>query len=299
MRQLADAYSQYMRDIAAYDRISPEREIELSDIIQNSHDEQLIDQAVNELVQSNLKLVLFCLKEYEPHLNSSTARLSNLDLIEEGNIGLMKAARTFKAIIATDAGDDKTIRFCTYACKCIKSHMLRAIRKSRFIHIPEHHFTYWSEIEAIRKEAGTDDVSADMISQRLHVTDEAANLFLHSANSGVLRLEDWQKDDDSNHWSDWMPDENAPSPFEETGQNDLRDFLFQEIAKLPPRTGKMISIMYFNESTPTLKNLADMFGVSSERCRQICAQGLKHLRRQLNERFSEDTMQLFTACEVA
>jgi len=287
MNRNADAFETYMRDISAFPRITRMREQELSALIHNEdEDAGTREAAVQQLVEANLRLVLHCLKEFDRHLNRATARLSRLDLIAEGNIGLIKAARSFQAAYGQNT---KPVRFSTYACKCIKSHMIRAIKKSRFIHIPEHHFTYWAEIEALRKEAAH-AISDDEIRQKLNVSEEAFALFKHSADSGICHLEDFGgQGEDRMEWSEHIADEKAISPFEQIEQEDLRQYLFAAIDELPARTGKMLSMLYFNENTPTLKDLSTLFGVSSERCRQICAQGLQTLRRNLMAKREELT----------
>jgi len=275
----ADAFETYMRDISGFPRITLEREQQLSGMIHDpSCNHAARENAVQELVEANLRLVIHCLKEFNRHFNRATARLSNLDLIAEGNIGLVKAARSFQPAYGENT---KPIRFSTYACKCIKSHMIRAIKKSRFIHIPEHHFTYWAEIEAVRK-AATDTISDEEIRQKLNVSEEAYTLFKRSADSSICHLEDFGgQGDDSLQWSEHLADDRVPNPFEQIEQEDLRQYLFDAIDDLPPRTGKMLSMLYFNESEPTLKDLSILFGVSSERCRQICAQGIQTLRQNL------------------
>ncbi len=285
-----DTREAYMQDIAAFERITPEREQELSRILQNpATDEASRDAAMNELIEANLRLVLHCVKQFERHTQSTNAPLSNLDLIAEGNIGLMKAARSFNAHYQDDS---KPVRFCTYACKCINSHMIRAIKKARFIHIPEHHFAYWTEIESIRREAGR-DLSDAAIRQQLNVSEEAFSLFQKSAETRMSLLEEHgaAHRDEGQHWSERFSDPTLATPCEEAERDDLRAFLFEQIEQLPPRTGKMLSMMYFNENTPSLKDLSHLFGVSSERCRQICAQGIQALRRQMlarRERIADD-----------
>lgn len=279
MVRTIDTFESYLRDIGQYPRISQKREQVLSGMIQDSSsDEYTKEAARQELVEANLRLVIHCLKEFDRHLNHATARLSKLDLIAEGNIGLVKAARSYQPSF----GDNhKPTRFSTYACKCIKSHMIRAIKKSRFIHIPEHHFTYWAEIEAVRK-AAHEPLSDEQIRRKIDVSEEAFALFKHSAESGICHLEDFgQHNEDGLHWNDFMADEKNLTPYEQTEHEDLRQYLFAAIEELPPRTGKMLSMLYFNENAPTLKDLSKLFGVSSERCRQICAQGIQTLRRSL------------------
>jgi len=175
------------------------------------------------------------------------------------------------------------IRFSTYACKCIKSHMIRAIKKARFIHVPEHHFGYWGEIEKLQNSHDNTLTDSDLC-DRLNLSGDALAFIKLSADSGVCRLEELTGEDSDNSWSDFIASENAPCPSEEAERNDLRHFLFSEMNNLAPRTKQMITMLYFNESAPTLKDLSTMFGISSERCRQICVQGLTALRRQMFSR---------------
>lgn len=276
----SDAYSRYLADISQYDRITPEREAELSRVIQTCPNAEQVEAAVSELIHSNLRLVIHCQKEFEKYRASS--RLSALDLIAEGNIGLMKAAKKFNSANNDDAGDPdrEPIRFSTYACKCIKSHMIRAIKKARFIHVPEHHFSYWGEIEKLQSENGN-ALSDSELCERMDLSGDALAFIKMSAGSGVCMLEELTGEDSDNSWSDFIASEDSPCPSEEAERHDLRTFLLNEMNNLAPRTRQIITMLYFNESAPTLKDLSQMFGISSERCRQICAQGLTSLKRQM------------------
>lgn len=281
-----NAYESYLRDISNYPRISPKREAELSEIIQTSNNPQAVENAVDELIHANLRLVVHCLKDFDKFLASPTVRITRMDLIAEGNIGLMKAARGFNAAFSSDVQKSKPrqgIRFSTYACKCIKSRMRRALKLARFIHIPEHHFSYWSEIEQLRQEHG-DALSDDVLRDELEVSDAVLKLLKQSSQSNICMLEDLSAEENDGGWHDFIPNEDASCPARETAGNDLREFLINEMRTLPPRTQHMLSLMYFNDRTPTLRELAAKYGISSERCRQVCAQGLQRLRRQMQQR---------------
>ncbi len=288
MLKARDAYDRYLKDISSYPLITPEREVELSNTIQNSKKPHEAEAAVTELIHANLRLVVHCLKDFDRFLASSAVRITRMDLIAEGNIGLMNAARRFNADF-TDAekgAEDKraNIRFSTYACKCIKSRMRRALKLGRFIHIPEHHFSYWTEMETIRHEHG-DTLSDDVLREKLDVSNQVLGLLKQSSQSGICMLEDLaSQDTEGGGWHDFIPNETASCPAHETEQSDLRDFLFAEMRSLPPRTRSMLSLLYFNDHAPTLRELAAKFGISSERCRQVCVQGLARLRRQMASR---------------
>ncbi|MBT3194277.1 MAG: sigma-70 family RNA polymerase sigma factor [Verrucomicrobia bacterium] len=287
MSQARDTYERYLEDIASHPRITPEREAELSAIIMAAADPQAVEAATDELIHANLRLVVHCLKDFDKFLSSPAVRITRMDLIAEGNIGLMKAAQRFNATFSKDdekASRGSGIRFSTYACKCIKSRMRRALKLARFIHIPEHHFGYWSEMEALRHEHG-ETVSDKVLRNELDVSDEVLGLLKQSSQSGICMLEDLAaQETDGGGWHDFIPNEAVPCPADETGRNDLRAFLVDEMKTLPPRTRNMLSLMYFNEHAPTLRELSHKYGISSERCRQVCAQGLQRLRRQMSSR---------------
>lgn len=276
----SDAFSRYIKDISKYPRISPAREVKLSRLIQTSKNKEQIEAAVSELIHANLLLVVHCHKEFDKY--RASIRISALDLIAEGNIGLMKAARNFNSGFGNEPSAPQ-IRFSTYACKCIRSHMLRAMKKARFIHIPDHHFGCWSEIEALQRENDNALSDADL-RKRMDLSEEAFALVRLSAGSGVCMLEDLAANDSDSNWNDFIPSENTVVPDKEVESSDLREFLLMEMKELAPRTQQIISMLYLSENTPSLKDIAKLLGISGERCRQISVQGLNQLKRQMFSR---------------
>lgn len=288
MPKARDTYDQYLQEISRYPRISLEREAELSRVIQDGSNQEQREAAINELIHANLRLVVHCLKEFAGFLTSPSVRITRLDLIAEGNIGLMRAATRFDAGHVRIAGETDRgagqARFSTYACKCIKSQMRRALKQSRFIHIPEHHFAYWTEMNTLRETHGA-ELSDEQMSRSLDVNSEVLGLLKQSAKSRTCMLEDLGAyDDDGGGWDDFVPNTSAACPAQETGQRDLREFLISELESLPPRTQSIISLLYLDDQAPSLRELGQTFGISSERCRQICMQGLHHMRRRLTDR---------------
>jgi RNA polymerase primary sigma factor len=287
MSQTHNAYEIYMKEISQHPRIDPAREVELSNIIQNSEVSQNREQAIDQLIHANLLLVVHCLKDFEKRLNSPSARITRMDLIAEGNIGLMKAARRFNATHNDNDNDTKSspIRFSTYACKCIKNRMRRALKLARFIHIPEHHFGYWSKMQSLSNDHDG-AISDETMRKQLDVSEDVLGLLKQSSTSKTCMLEDLSsRENDGGGWHEFIPNTSASCPAKETGLNDMRSFLFTEMSKLPPRTQNMISMMYFNEKKHvTLKDLSRKYGISSERCRQVCSQGINRLRRQMSGR---------------
>ena len=109
MSQARDTYERYLQDIASHPRISPEREVELSAIILNSDVPHEAQAAIDELIHANLLLVVHCMKEFDKFLSSPAVKITRMDLIAEGNIGLMKAAERFNAAFTTE-GDETAPR---------------------------------------------------------------------------------------------------------------------------------------------------------------------------------------------
>jgi len=177
------------------------------------------------------------------------------------------------------------VRFSTYACRCIKNRMRRALKLARFIHIPEHHFGYWSKMDALQESLGG-EVSDEDMRAHLDVSEDVMGLLKQSSVSRTCMLEDLASaDNEGGGWHDFIPDTSSSCPAEETGRSDLRNFLFKEMKKLPQRTQDMLALLYFSErNNVTLKDLSRRYGISSERCRQVCAQGLERLRRQMMSR---------------
>lgn len=276
-------YERYMRDVSRFERITPDREAELSYDIIHGRDAKRIEKAVNELVQANLLLVIHCLKEFARYLESPSARLSHMDLIAEGNIGLMNAARNFDSGCGKGRDSEQQVRFSTYACKSIKNAMRRALKLSRFIHIPEHHFSYWTRIKGLEDEYGG-ALTDSILQKELEVGAAKLEMLKTSSDTATCLLEDLSADHDGAGWAERLSDDAAECPRDAVDRADLREFLVGELGCLPERTQRMIALMFFDGNVATYSDLARMFGISKERCRQVCTHGLSVLRRRLDSR---------------
>jgi hypothetical protein len=105
--------------------------------------------------------------------------------------------------------------------------------------------------------------------------------------SRTVGLEDLAMGDDSVHWSERVPDRSAICPRRQAEGSDLRKRLLNEMDNLPSRTRRMLEMMYFSEGRRTFSDLAKVFGVSRERCRQVCARGLELLREALEDQWEK------------
>lgn len=283
-----DSLNSYIQKIKQYPRITPEREKELSKIILTGKRKRRVEEAVDELVLANLLLVVHCLKDFSRYVASPHVALSEMDLIAEGNISLMHAARGYNAQFET--GDEtkvtRSIRFSTYACKCIKRRMLRAIRLSSFIHIPEYHFTCRRRMAEFEATKG-DGVSSYEVERELGIGTEKQDMIRQGRECQTYKLEDITMNDGATSWSDFMEDEGAANPSDDAERSDLRRFLVQELEKLQPRTRTIVTKLFLSDRKVTLGDLSRQFNISKERCRQICVKGLKTLRTQLMPRWGK------------
>jgi RNA polymerase sigma factor (sigma-70 family) len=281
-----DTLSRYIADISHYPRITPEREKELSRTILRGRKKHEVEEAVNELVVSNLRLVVHCAKDFLNNISHADSCLTVMDLIAEGNVALMSAARSFDARFGLAEGREGTVKFSTYACKCIKRRMVRAVRLSRFIHIPEHHFTCRRMIAELAEDYDG-PLAEDTISEELGITTNKLRMVREGQESYTYRLEDMTAEDGSSNWMDILENTKAVRPDAESSRRDLKKFIIDEILKLPPRTRKIILKVFLSARPFTFRELSGEFKVSKERCRQICIQGLNTLRRQIEPRWGK------------
>lgn len=202
-----------------------------------------------------------------------------MDLIAEGNLALVKAAQNFNPNYQTDE-HAHPIRFSGYACKCIKNAIRKAFRKARFIHIPDHHYGYWKQIKEMT-DGVENEVSDSELLSKLDIGASRLNTIKIGLKSNTMMLEDFKSEDGESHWSDFMADDASECPHAEADTTDLREYLLGEMDSLPPRTKDMLSMMFLSEYRPTLHDMSIRYGISKERCRQICARGLQLLRNKM------------------
>ncbi|MBM4142177.1 MAG: sigma-70 family RNA polymerase sigma factor [Lentisphaerae bacterium] len=300
MLDTSNAYERYVAEIARYPRISSQREAELSRIIRGGRNRRRVEAAVEELVHANLRLVLYCLRSFDSYLRSPDVRVSHMDLVGEGNLALLRAARNFDSGYSRGepAGGGRHAPFGRYACKCIRLAMLRAVKLSRLIRVPEYHFKYWGRMRALRREHGA-DLTDELMERELHVNTEVLCMLRRSETTATLMLEDLGREDSESSWEEWMPDNSLASPAQETERKDMRRFLNEEMDRLPARTRRILQLLFMSDSRPTLAELAGLFGISAERCRQVCGQGLERLRAQLEGRLQRVDPSLIPAAPSA
>jgi len=260
-----DPVKMYLKDIGQAQLLTADQEVELAKKILEGD-----VRAKKELSERNLKLVVSIAKKY---VNRSSMQF--LDLIQEGNLGLLKAVEKFDYT--------KGFRFSTYATWWIRQSITRAIAdQARTIRIPVHMVETIHRLSRISKqlmqELGRDATNAE-IAERMGIS-EARVVEIQKIAQDPVSLESPVGEEDESKISDFVEDESIKSPTDSTAQDILKAQLLQVIETLTPREQKVIRLRYgLDDNHPrTLEEVGKEFNVTRERIRQIEAKALRKLR---------------------
>ena len=269
-----DPVKVYLKDIGNFPLLSPEEEIELAIRIQNND-----KRAKEKLTQANLRLVVSIAKRYVGR------GMQFLDLIQEGNLGLIKAVDKFDYT--------KGFKFSTYATWWIRQAITRAIAdQARTIRIPVH------MVETINKVKKTNsqllhkngrDPSAEEIADVLDMPVEKVREILRVAQEPVS-LETPIGEEEDSHLGDFIPDDDAPAPADAASASLLKEELTKVLKTLTPREEKVLSLRFGLEDghSHTLEEVGKEFNVTRERIRQIEAKALRKLRHPTRSKKLKD-----------
>jgi RNA polymerase primary sigma factor len=254
----------YLHDISRLPRLTPEQEIELGERIARGDDE-----ALRIMVESNLRLVVSVAKRYR------NEGLSLLDLIQEGNIGLMRAAKKFDYT--------RGYRFSTYAIWWIRQAVTRAIaNQGQTIRVPVHITEGLSRLHRLERQA-EQDALADGTEAPVDPQDLPSEKVVEMVRmvQQPLSLERVVGDDNDATLAEAVEDVDATSPAEAAEHSVLRDRLQLLVGGLPERERKVIELRYgLTDGRPrTLKEVSADFGLTRERIRQLETSALAHLRQ--------------------
>ena len=261
--KLDDPVRMYLKEIGKIPLLTPEEEFEVA------KDEKARDAARKRMSEANLRLVVSIAKRYVGR------GMQLLDLIQEGNLGLMKAVEKFDYT--------KGYKFSTYATWWIRQSITRAIAdQARTIRIPVHMVetinkvlrTSHSMVQSLGREPTTQEIAAE-----LHMDVQKVEEILKIAQEPVS-LETPIGEEDDSHLGDFIQDDDASQPAEEASYTLLREQLEEVLKTLTPREEEVLRMRFglIDGKPHTLEEVGKKFDVTRERIRQIESKALRKLR---------------------
>jgi len=261
---LSDTIRIYLKEIGKIPLLTPEEEAALAKKAQEGDEE-----AKKQLAEANLRLVVSIAKRY------GNRGMQLLDLIQEGNIGLMKALDKFDYA--------RGYKFSTYATWWIRQAMVRAIAdQSRTIRIPVHLVETMNKIARTSRAMTLElerEPTAEELAARLNMSVERIHEIRKIAMEPVS-LEAPIGDEDDTHLGDFIRDENTVVPADEATMTILREQLKEALDTLQPREQQVLKLRFGLEDgqVRTLEEVGREFHVTRERIRQIESKALRKLR---------------------
>ena len=264
----------YLKEIGRISLLSLEEETELSERIAAGDEE-----AKNILAESNLRLVVSIAKRYVGR------GMLFLDLIQEGNIGLMKAVEKFDAA--------KGYKFSTYATWWIRQAITRAIAdQARTIRVPVHMVETINKLSRFQRQLTLElnrEPTDEELAKKMGMSVERVREVIKIAQDPVS-LETPIGEEDDSHLGDFVKDERSMSPEEYTIHELLKDEISDVLLTLTEREEQVLRLRFGLDdgSCKTLEEVGQMFGVTRERIRQIEAKALRKLRHPSRSRKLKD-----------
>jgi RNA polymerase primary sigma factor len=237
------------------------------------------DQARDRLISANTRLVVSIAKHY------MSPRLPFPDLIQEGNLGLMKAVEKFDY--------RRGFRFSTYATWWIRQSITRAIAdQGRTIRVPVHMTDRLRQLNKvmrdIEQEAGR-KATPDEVAAAMKMSPRKVRWMIRVSMEPVS-LESPIGDDDDSELGHFIANDSTPTPVQATTDNMLREKIQQLLSTLTPREARILRMRYGldDEIIHTLEEVGAKFGLTRERIRQIEGRALRRLRHPLRSRHLRD-----------
>ena len=259
-----DPVRMYLKEIGKVSLLSPDEEIELAKRMLDGD-----EAAKKRLAEANLRLVVSIAKRYVGR------GMMVLDLIQEGNLGLIKAVEKFDYT--------KGYKFSTYATWWIRQAITRAIAdQARTIRIPVHMVETINKVIRVSRQLLQElghDPSPEEVAEEMKMPVQKVRDILKIALEPVS-LETPIGEEEDSHLGDFIPDDDAPEPAEAASFTLLKEQLVEVLGTLTPREEKVLRLRFGIEDgrTRTLEEVGKEFNVTRERIRQIEAKALRKLR---------------------
>ena len=272
-----DPVKVYLKEIGRVPLLSAEEEVELA--IRMSEGDVA---AKKRLSEANLRLVVSIAKRYVGR------GMQFLDLIQEGNLGLIKAVEKFD--------HTKGFKFSTYATWWIRQAITRAIAdQARTIRIPVHMVETINKVKKVNSQLlheNGHEPTNEQIAEKLEMPVEKVREIMREAQQPVS-LETPIGEEEDSHLGDFIPDEDAPAPSDVASHTMLKEQLAEVLSTLTPREEKVLRLRFGLEDgrSRTLEEVGKEFNVTRERIRQIEAKALRKLRHPSRSKKLKDFLE--------
>ncbi|MGJ4849511.1 RNA polymerase sigma factor RpoD [Bacillota bacterium Meth-B3] len=271
-----DPVRMYLKEIGKVPLLTAEEEIELSKRM-----EQGDEVAKHRLSEANLRLVVSIAKRYVGR------GMLFLDLIQEGNLGLIKAVEKYDY--------RKGFKFSTYATWWIRQAITRAIAdQARTIRIPVHMVETINKLIRVSRQLLQElgrEPTPEEIAEEMGISEDKVREIIKIAQEPVS-LETPIGEEEDSHLGDFIPDDDAPAPAEAAAFTLLKEQLMSVLSTLTPREEKVLKLRFGLEDgrARTLEEVGKYFKVTRERIRQIEAKALRKLRHPSRSRKLKDSL---------
>ena len=273
----AGSLDQYLKEISQYPLIDKPEEVRLAQLIRKGDEE-----ALNKLVRSNLRFVVSVAKKYQ------NQGVPLPDLINEGNLGLIRAAHKFD--------ETKGIKFISYAVWWIRQAILQALaEQSRIVRVPLNRAGALHRIgrrsSSLLQELGREP-TVEEIAQELEISTDEVRRTLAISQSH-LSLDAPLTPGEDNRLLDYLPDQFSPGPDDDTYDEALKRTIEEALSSLKEREAKILRLYFgLDDQDPmTLEEIGGLLGITRERVRQIKEKALLRLRHASRARFLETFVQ--------
>ena len=259
-----DPVRMYLKEIGKVPLLDAEKELEIAEKMSNGD-----EQAKQMLIEANLRLVVSIAKRYVGK------GMFFLDLIQEGNLGLMKAVEKFDYT--------KGYKFSTYATWWIRQAITRAIAdQARTIRIPVHMVETIHKVSRYQRQLLQElghEATPEEVAEKIGMSPEKVREIMKIAQDPVS-LETPIGEEEDSHLGDFIPDDDSPAPQDAASYAMLREQIKEVLHTLTPREEHVLKLRYgLNDGrTHTLEEVGKEFNITRERIRQIEAKALRKLR---------------------
>jgi RNA polymerase primary sigma factor len=258
------ALDQYLREVSRHELLTPEEEIELGRRTRAGDED-----AIQKLVRANLRFVISVAKKYQ------NRGVSLIDLIQEGNVGLVTAARKFDV--------DQGVKFISYAVWWIRQAILAALaNQGRAVRVPLNRASdlarIFRERERLKQELGRDP-GIEEVAEAAGLTPEIVTS-LQTLNAAEIRLDAPIGDSDDSQLVERFMSDEAQEPEEAVEERLLAEQIDRALDTLTPRDARVVRLYFGLDGgrEHTLEEIGNMLGVTRERVRQLRDRALKRLR---------------------